>query len=125
MLQEQKFWLLVSLKLSGEASPQELGELNTLIEQNPYFLECLEVLQGLWSQKSGGLVERKEQAFDRHLQRLDNYLSAPMPVNEPEEKALVAPAKARVGYRRLWWGGGLAAAILGCWLFLNATWNQA
>ena len=42
MTHEQRISLLISLKLSGEATPEELKELETLIKNNPELLERIE-----------------------------------------------------------------------------------
>ncbi len=34
-MENEKFWLLVSLKLSGEATPAELQELQSLLQEQP------------------------------------------------------------------------------------------
>ena len=34
-MDEERFWALVSLKLAGEASPEELAEMETLLRTHP------------------------------------------------------------------------------------------
>ena len=70
MVQEQRFWLLYSLKLSGEATLEDLGELDVYLEHEPALRERLEVLNSFWKQKAESDPSEKEEAFDRHLQRL-------------------------------------------------------
>ena len=45
MLQEQKIWLLISLKLSGEASIEELAELEGFLTADPDLAKKVELLQ--------------------------------------------------------------------------------
>lgn len=123
MVQEERFWLLYSLKLNGEATPEEERELNTLLQQNPEILEELEMLGGLWKQKHPGLTENKEAAFDRHLQRLSNHLSEPVLQYETGDHSLVDQQKTKVKvlnkYAKIWWGVAVAASILFCWVIVD------
>ena len=70
MVQEQRVWLLYSLKLSGEATLEDLAELDVYMEQEPALRERLKVLKSFWKQKTESDPSKKEEAFIRHLQRL-------------------------------------------------------
>ena len=74
--QDERFWLLVSLQLSGEATPEELAELEAFLQQRPGMGVRMEALHGLWKGASGQ-QERRPDALNRHLQRLSNHLSSP------------------------------------------------
>lgn len=50
-MDQQHFWLLVSLKLSGEASPDELDELEQYIQRHPETNLKLEAVMGIWNEK--------------------------------------------------------------------------
>ena len=69
-MQEDRFWLLISLRLSGEATAEELAELEGLLQLHPEMGLKLEVLYQLWetqhSDPEPGISERR----DRHWQRL-------------------------------------------------------
>jgi transmembrane sensor len=76
-MQEDRFWSLASLKVSGEATEEELAELDKLLTQYPEMVLRLEVYTNIWRQKHPGLPVNNEYAYNRHLQRLSNHFSAP------------------------------------------------
>src|SRR5215210_6664343 len=84
MLQDQKIWLLISLKISGEATKAELGELELLLKQNPELATTVDDLQKLWKKSHKAVSEETEDAFARHSQRLNKIMHAG--VTEPERK---------------------------------------
>ena len=67
-MDQQRFWLLVSLKLSGEASPAELAELEQLIQQHPETGLKLEAATGVWNEAPapGDLTH----SFKAHVEKL-------------------------------------------------------
>ena len=74
MLHDQRINLLISLKLSGEASPEELRELETLIKDNSELLERLENIERVWEQLGPSSTGLAGQSFEKHLQRLNNEI---------------------------------------------------
>jgi ferric-dicitrate binding protein FerR (iron transport regulator) len=116
IMQEDRFWLLVSLKLAGETTAEELAELELLLQQRPEMGLRMEMLNGLWL----GAPEdqsRRNDALNRHLQRLSNHLSTPTlnyetTVAAEETPALLPVETRRRGiYRLLWPMVGIAAAV--------------
>lgn len=71
---DQRCWLLVSLKLAGEATPAELAELTTLLRDHPDWTLRMELFANLWQQKDR---QTARPDFNRHLQRLSNHLADP------------------------------------------------
>lgn len=69
-MSENRIWQLAAKKLSGEASPAEIRELETLLRQNPGLHYALQNLNDLWHlpAKKTGL---ESEAFDRHLERME------------------------------------------------------
>lgn len=63
-------WNLIAKKLSGEATPEELQELELLLRSNPELHYPMQTIADLW--RSTGRQEQKkaEQAFNRHLDRM-------------------------------------------------------
>ena len=84
MKEEDRLWILMSRKLAGEATPEELAELARFQQQHPDKTYALQVLADLWyaqqkeSSVSGEAKEAKdarqakeaEDAFQRHLTRM-------------------------------------------------------
>jgi len=121
MFLEERFGLLISLKLSGEASPEELTELHEYILQHPELVYHVETLTKLWEAKHPDEFGKKEEAFDKHLQRLSNHLSDPVLQYESAEtlddqepmNTVVKPVKK---YSLLFWAGSVAASLLIFWV---------
>jgi transmembrane sensor len=72
---EERFWFLASLKLSGEATPEEHQELADLLRAHPQLGLQLELFTNLWRQQPAS--QKKPGAFNRHLQRLSTHLAHP------------------------------------------------
>lgn len=111
--QEQRFWLLVSLQLTGEATPEELAELEAYLQLHPEMGARMEILHSLWKGEPEG-KGRRGGALNKHLQRLSNHLASPALKYEtgiPEEEEEIGPAHPSRKVRRLFWPfGGIAAA---------------
>ena len=77
MKDDDRIWILMSRKLSGEATPEDLAELARFQQQHPEMTYSLQVLSDLWysQQKetsAGGAKDatEAEEAFQRHLTRM-------------------------------------------------------
>jgi len=57
-------------KLAGEASPDEIRELEALLRLNPDMHYSLEALQDMWKNKSRPEPEQAEEAFNKHMERM-------------------------------------------------------
>ncbi|OLY93135.1 FecR family protein [Cnuella takakiae] len=105
-----RLWTLVSLQLAGEASQEELSELNGLLKAFPEAVFQAEMMKELWLQKPKPNKVQAEDAFSKHLQRLSTHLSEPVlqyEVADPEE--LETPVRS---LRTWWWIGGVAASLM-------------
>lgn len=71
-MQEEKFWLLLSLKLSGEATLEELEALDSFLLENPQWGMQVEMLSQVWKENKRQ-ENNTDLFFNRHLQRLSNY----------------------------------------------------
>ncbi|MDO6433201.1 FecR domain-containing protein [Flavitalea sp. BT771] len=74
-MQEERFTILASLYLSGEASPSEREELEALLRNHPEWESKWTALRRIWLSKQQGLT-KKEDAYQRHLQRLTAHIDA-------------------------------------------------
>src|ERR1700733_10248436 len=75
MKEEDRLWILMSRKLAGEATPEELAELARFQQEHPDQTYSLQVLSDLWlsqQQQSSAAREAEdtEDAFQRHLTRM-------------------------------------------------------
>lgn len=125
MSHEQRISLLISLKLSGEATPEELKELETLIKNNPELLERVEDIKKVWKQlgrRSSGLAE---ESFEKHLHKLNNEIFESDVLSQTSSDVQkVSPVRKLVQkkyYRILW--GAVAASILLCWFLFRTNEN--
>ncbi len=112
-MKEEKFWILVSKKITGEACAEELKLLQEMIAANPGWKTTMENLQELWNSQpitpTTGKDQKTEDAYLIHINRLKEKF--------PEFKAggtLAAmdavPAK-KPFYKRWITYAGTAAAI--------------
>jgi transmembrane sensor len=73
-MKEEKYWILLSKKITGEATARELELLEELINGNPEWISIMENLQELWNSKpiTTGTVsyKKKEDAYLIHINRL-------------------------------------------------------
>lgn len=70
-MREDQFWLLVSLKLSGEASADELTTLDRMLEEQPELAARLEPIGEWWAHAAPTGSRLKKGALHRHIQRLN------------------------------------------------------
>lgn len=104
-MKEDQFWLLVSLKLSGEATADELAALDRFLEQHPEMGVRLEALTDWWGHRPGSsLPGLKKGALQRHLRRLNKNEDLP----------------SRVPRRRRFYlfAAGIAASLTAVFLFI-------
>jgi transmembrane sensor len=115
-MNEERVWYLLSAQLSGEATPEELEELNTLLQQQPGLGLRVDIMRNIWkSRQSREAVPASASHFDKHLQRLSNHLAQPALQfdteaidTEPEMETI--PQRSRL--RWLWVAAGVAASVL-------------
>ena|GEM_PF-23562 len=71
-MDNEKIWHLLILKLSGEATDEELKELNDLLQQHPDMAVQAASVEGVWKSKGVEAGENTDELFNRHLQRLSD-----------------------------------------------------
>jgi ferric-dicitrate binding protein FerR (iron transport regulator) len=64
-------WNLLAKKLAGEASSEELQELAALLRRNPELHYPMQTLIDLWHSAEPSRQAAAENAFDRHLDRME------------------------------------------------------
>lgn len=123
MLYDQRIQLLISLKLSGEATVEELKELETLIKNNPELLERIEKVKKVWKQLGRRSTGMAEASFEKHLQRLNNEIfesNVLSPTASDIQKASpIQKVIKKKRYRILW--GAAAASILFFWFLFRSN----
>jgi transmembrane sensor len=71
LMNQENIWSLLSKKLSGEATASELTELEQLLRANPELHYSVQPLMDLWQTDNGLDNAAGREAFERHLQRMD------------------------------------------------------
>lgn len=67
---QERVWNLMAKKLSGEASPEELLELEGLLQSNPDLHLPVRIISDIWRQEAPEDRQTAMNAFDRHLDRM-------------------------------------------------------
>ncbi|HVU55221.1 MAG TPA: FecR family protein [Puia sp.] len=69
---KQYTWNLIAKKLTGEATPEELRELEELLRQNPELHYPMQTISDLWNPSNPQEQHIAEEAFSRHLDRMQD-----------------------------------------------------
>jgi ferric-dicitrate binding protein FerR (iron transport regulator) len=114
MTQDNRIWVLLSRRLSGEATAAELEELMHLLEQSPQKQYLFNILHS-WFTDRPAITSGPSAEEDAHLEkRLRRILDQPAPVEdqpteEPETHPVFPSNKRRVLYAT-----AIAASVLLC-----------
>ena len=111
-MHEEKFWLLLSVKLSGEATPEELDEFEEMMKQHPELCWQAQLMLQMWQPEYE--ASSTEDFFNRHLQRMSNHpdMSIPQPREDTQPPEIPGEDQEKNKPRR--WMlllSGIAAAI--------------
>ena len=69
-MSQEKFWVLLSKKLAGEASANELLDLEALILEHPEWQYAIQNLGDLWNHHPTKDSMKEEDAYMLHLHRM-------------------------------------------------------
>jgi transmembrane sensor len=120
-MKEEQFWILLSKKICGEASPEEIRRLEALLEQHAEWAKAHDTLTELWISKPQPDTKTNQQLEDTYLQHV-NRLKA----NDPDF-ATPIPLPQALSPRRQKWKivalmlGGIVILIFGIRLFQSKT----
>ena len=114
-MSQEKFWVLLSKKLAGEASSSELKDLENQILEHPEWQYAIQNLEDLWKHEPPNDTLKEEDAYMLHLHRMTEK-------NIPFGDGPVEQAPAIHGRRINRWYWAAAAIILsvGGWLTFKA-----
>jgi transmembrane sensor len=125
MVHDQRIRLLISLKLSGEATPEELKELETAIKNNPELLGRIEEIEKVWKQLGRRPTGFARESFEKHLHRLNNKFFESDVVSQTSvdiQQVSRARKLMQKNYYRILWGA-VAASVLLFWFFIKTNEN--
>ena len=81
-------WNLIARKLSGEATPEELRELEHLLRCNPELHYSVQTVTDLWNPTDTHDQQVAEEAFNRHVERMrDLHIDFQAAADEQESEA--------------------------------------
>jgi transmembrane sensor len=126
MSHDQRINLLISLKLSGEATPEELKELEMLVKNDPELLERVENMKKVWNQLGRRSTGLAEESFEKHLDRLKNEIFDSQDLSPvPSDNQKSSPIRKLLQKKHYWllWGAA-AASIVFFWFFFRTTENS-
>ena len=103
-MSQENFWVLLSKKLSGEATDQELKELESLILDHPEWQYAIQNLGDLWNHEAPKDDMHADDAYMLHLHRMTE-LNIPFGDSPVEMPAIESSRK----IKRWYWA---AAAVL-------------
>ena len=83
-----RFWILVGRKLSGEASVEELSELEELLRIHPHLHFSIEIITNLWNQQPKKDEDQLETAYALHTARMKQMGILTQQESSPEDTEL-------------------------------------
>lgn len=123
-MNEERVWYLLSVQLSGEATPEELEELNTLLTQQPELGLRADIIRNMWNRRQKPLPVAPNH-FDKHLQRLSNHLAQPALQFDSEGAENEVPEMEEPLHRnRLRWLWAATAAAACLLIFFLLVWPE-
>jgi transmembrane sensor len=87
-MNQDQIWNLIAKQLSGEASEEELKLLEGLLKENPDLHYPIQIINDLWQQRRHRVRITADNAFDRHVERMNH-------LNVDFDKDLLDPDKNR------------------------------
>src|ERR1700760_2420929 len=95
-------WNLIAKKLAGEASPEELRELEMLLRNNPDLHYPMQTITDLWEHSPShnpGDIQKAEKAFSEHVDRMERLHIDFHPTNNSPTYEELFPTRKRYGGR--------------------------
>ncbi|MBO9657556.1 MAG: FecR domain-containing protein [Chitinophagaceae bacterium] len=120
-MSQERFWILLTRKIAGEASPEDLTELERLMQQHPEWQFASQNLEDIWNSKPPVDHTEEEDAYLLHMHRMqEKNIPFGKPIL-PEEEAAVSELSSHSSRKRLRWviAGLTAAASMAALLFFN------
>ena len=125
LMKEEKFWLLVSKKVTGEACAEELKLLQELIDANPGWKTIMENMQELWNSQpltsTTPKDQKNEDAYLIHINRLKEKapdFKAHSGIAVVDDNVSLLPAKKPFYKSRITYVGIAVAAIVVSLIFI-------
>jgi len=114
-MSQETFWILLSKKLSGEASPEELVVLENLILEHPEWQYAIQNLGEIWKYQPKKDQTEEEDAYMLHLQRMQELN---VPFGNLPDQAPVISLSGRKKMKRWYWAAAVLLLLAGAWTLL-------
>src|SRR6266540_2454359 len=112
-MSKDRTWFLISKKMAGEATAEELNELEELLRSDPDMHYALQNITDLWNLASPADQDEATDAFDRHIGRLkEARVSWQDGNNKPQSEEITTYSKPRSRKTLLYIGISAAAMVL-------------
>lgn len=111
MSNQENFWVLFSKKLSAEATPEELQELEGLIKEHPEWQYAIQNLEDLWKLRPVKDFSQEEDAYLLHTHRMKEL---GIPFGELPEKA---PVTEKIKNIKWYWAAASILILSGFMMF--------
>lgn len=120
-MSQEQFWILLTRKIAGEASPEDFAELEKLVQQHPEWQYALQNLEDIWNSHPPVDLSLEEDAYLIHLHRMQEKNIPFGHQQEEQEEPSRFDQPASYKKRRMVWlvSGLVAAASLALILFLR------
>jgi transmembrane sensor len=120
-MSQEKFWVLLSKKLAGEASDKELLELQSLIVEHPEWQYAIQNLEDLWKHQQPNDFMHEEDAYMLHLHRI-NEMNIPFGETLAEDSTV--SIKTNSGKRWYWAAAAVLLLVISLFLFRKPSTNN-
>lgn len=115
-MNQENFWILLSKKLTNEATVFELKELEELILRNPDWQYAIQNIEDLWKHRSEKDNMQALDAYLLHLQRMKEMGIAFG--DEPSEIPVIGHHRRKIKW---YWAAAVVIALAGVFLFTRMT----
>jgi transmembrane sensor len=105
-MSQERFWILLSAKLAGEATPADIRELESLIEAHPEWQYAIQNLEDIWKHQP---VVDKMQEEDAYMLLVNRIAEQKIPFNN---LTAVPPASRTFFIKRYWYYAAAMVAVL-------------
>ena len=114
-----RIWLLIGRKLAGEASAEELQELEQLLRTRPEIHFPLQTLSDLWSRKFSHVDTKLENAYAFHLEKMKQAGVEPghADIEHPDDTAYLLEGSRKRRHRKT-----LLVSLLTVGILVIAIW---
>jgi ferric-dicitrate binding protein FerR (iron transport regulator) len=119
-MSKEKVWHLFSRKLTGEASQEELMELQQYVDEHPSFQYEMESLEQLWVQDSQSDRDYLEATYLLHIEKMKKLGVEPKHMDESaESEELFQPSFYQRNKRRMLAAVAVCVMVLAAIPFIN------